>query len=62
MRSNLLKNLEGIYESRGRTEGAHSVYIPPEPPLSEGGGGGGGNHDNDKSAFSVLDPNAKKSS
>ena len=41
MRSNLLKNLEGIYESRGRTEGAHSVYIPPEPPLSAGGGGGG---------------------
>ena len=62
MRSNLLKNLEGIDESRGRTEGAHPVYIRPEPILSEGGGGGRGNHDNDKSAFSVLDPNAKKPS
>ena len=41
MRSNLLKNLEGIDESRGRTEGAHPVYIRPEPILSGGGGGGG---------------------
>ena len=32
-RLNLHENQEGIYECRGRIEGAYPVYIPPEPML-----------------------------
>ena len=34
-RLNLRKNQEGIYECRGRIEGAYPVYIPSESILSQ---------------------------